>query len=201
MLDAVDYGLEYITIKRVIDLMVSSLGLLLGAPLIGAACLLIVCTSRGTPFYSQIRIGRNGCPFKIFKLRSMFLDAEKEGVRWASAQDPRVTWVGQILRKTRIDELPQFWNVLKGEMSVIGPRPERPEFVKQLMSTMPYYWERHLIQPGITGWAQINYHYGASVEDSCWKLKYDLYYLRHLSIALDLQILIQTIGALMKGAR
>jgi lipopolysaccharide/colanic/teichoic acid biosynthesis glycosyltransferase len=128
-------------------------------------------------------------------------DAEKGGARWASSGDSRVTAVGRFLRRTRIDELPQFWNVLKGDMSVIGPRPERPEFVEQLAKEIPMYPQRHWLKPGITGWAQINLPYGASVEDSQAKLCYDLYYLKHASLLLDLHIALRTLGVVMKGSR
>ena len=131
----------------------------------------------------------------------MIEGAEKDGAKWASAADSRITTIGKILRKTRIDEIPQFWNVLKGEMSLVGPRPERPEFVELLRREIPFYVQRHLVKPGLTGWAQINYPYGASVEDARNKLTYDLYYVKHSSLTLDFQILLRTVGTIMKGSR
>jgi lipopolysaccharide/colanic/teichoic acid biosynthesis glycosyltransferase len=157
--------------------------------------------SPGSAFYSQVRIGQFGRPFRIWKLRSMRNDAEKNGAQWAQERDARVTRIGRILRRTRFDEVPQFINVLKGEMSLVGPRPERPEFVGELAKQIPFYQQRHMLKPGITGWAQINLPYGATPESALNKLKYDLYYLKHASVTLDLQVLLRTIGALMKGSR
>jgi len=187
--------------KRMIDLGIGTLGLLLCAPLIAVAVLAIRLTSRGPAFYSQTRVGLYNQPFRIYKLRSMRTDAEKSGAQWARKRDDRVTPVGRILRKTRIDELPQFWNILRGDMAFIGPRPERPEFTRELAEKIPFYEKRHLVKPGLTGWAQIHYPYGASVEDARCKLEYDLYYVKHGSLQLDLHILVRTAGAIMKGAR
>ena len=131
----------------------------------------------------------------------MRTDSEVNGAQWAKENDSRITLVGKVLRKTRLDELPQFWNVLKGEMSLIGPRPERPEFVDELGEQIPFYLQRHLVKPGLTGWAQINYPYGASVEDAYNKLTYDFYYIKNASIGLDLQVFLRTIGTVMKGSR
>ena len=131
----------------------------------------------------------------------MRVDAEKDGPVWASNTDNRMTRVGRIIRKIRVDEIPQFWNILRGEMSIVGPRPERPEFVEKLAAEIPFYNQRHLVKPGLTGWAQINYPYGASTEDAMNKLKYDLYYIKHSSPGLDLQIILRTLGAMMKGSR
>ena len=139
--------------------------------------------------------------FRIYKLRTMTANAEQSGAQWAKKADPRVTWIGRILRKTRIDELPQFWNILRGDMAFIGPRPERPEFTRELAEQIPFYEKRHLVKPGLTGWAQINYPYGASVNDALKKLEYDLFYIKHGSIQLDIHILVRTVGAVMKGAR
>jgi sugar transferase (PEP-CTERM system associated) len=150
-------------------------------------------------FYKQERVGLNGRLFNIIKFRSMRLDAEKDGAKWATANDNRVTKVGFFIRKFRIDELPQIWNVFRGEMSFIGPRPERPQFVEQLIREIPYYNQRHNVKPGLAGWAQLNYPYGASVEDSMEKLKFDLYYVKHQSLMLDILILIRTVEVVLFG--
>ena len=150
-------------------------------------------------FYKQQRVGLNGQIFDIVKFRSMHPDAESAGAKWATKNDSRVTRIGQFIRKYRIDELPQLWNVFKGEMSFIGPRPERPEFVEQLMKEVPYYNQRHNVKPGLAGWAQLNYPYGASVEDSLEKLKFDLYYVKHQSLLLDILILIRTVEVVLFG--
>lgn len=196
-------GLEphYRIVKRLFDLGIASLGLLLTAPLVALAALAIRLTSRGPAFYSQTRVGLYNQPFRIYKLRTMTANAERSGAQWAEKADPRVTPIGRILRKTRIDELPQFWNILRGDMAFIGPRPERPEFTRELAQQIPYYEKRHLVKPGLTGWAQINYPYGASVTDALKKLEYDLYYIKHGSLQLDMHILVRTLGAIMKGAR
>ncbi|WP_158971688.1 TIGR03013 family XrtA/PEP-CTERM system glycosyltransferase [Paraglaciecola sp. L3A3] len=150
-------------------------------------------------FYKQERVGLNGKLFKIIKFRSMKLDAEKDGAKWATTNDSRVTRVGHFIRKYRVDELPQLLNVFKGEMSFIGPRPERPQFVEQLIREIPYYNQRHNVKPGLAGWAQLNYPYGASVEDSMEKLKFDLYYVKHQSLMLDILILIRTVEVVLFG--
>jgi exopolysaccharide biosynthesis polyprenyl glycosylphosphotransferase len=195
-----DYVL-YRAVKRMADLVLGMAGLALSAPVLLLALILIKLESHGPAFYSQVRVGRFGRPFRIWKLRSMRSDAEKEGAQWAQEGDTRVTRVGRVLRITRLDEAPQFWNVLKGEMSFVGPRPERPEFVNELAKEIRFYQHRHLLKPGITGWAQINYPYGATPEDALNKLKYDLYYVKNASLMLDVQIVLRTIGAVMKGAR
>jgi exopolysaccharide biosynthesis polyprenyl glycosylphosphotransferase len=191
----------YLVAKRGTDILISLIGLVTFSPLFILAALAIKLESRGPVFYSQTRCGLHNRPFRIWKLRSMRIDAESDGPQWASAKDKRVTFVGRILRKTRLDEAPQFWNILRGEMSLVGPRPERPEFVAKLASEIPYYEQRHLVKPGLTGWAQINYPYGATTEDALCKLRYDLYYIKHASVALDLQIALRTIGVAMKGSR
>jgi exopolysaccharide biosynthesis polyprenyl glycosylphosphotransferase len=191
----------YHRVKRIIDVLVSGFGLLLSAPLIAFAALAIIIESGQPIFYTQIRVGFRSKPYRIWKLRTMCTNAEKEGAQWAQQGDTRVTGVGRVLRRTRIDELPQFWNVLKGEMSMIGPRPERPEFVEKLVAAIPLYPQRHWVKPGITGWAQINYPYGASVEDAREKLCYDLYYIKNASILLDFHIVLRTIGAIARGSR
>ena len=191
----------YHRVKRMMDVIVALTGIALAIPVIIFAGLAIILESGRPLFYSQMRVGFRGRPYRIWKLRTMRTDAEKGGARWASSKDSRVTAVGRFLRRTRVDELPQFWNVLKGEMSMIGPRPERPEFVEQLAKDIPMYLQRHWLKPGITGWAQINFPYGASVEDSREKLCYDLYYLKYASLLLDLHIALRTLGAVMKGSR
>ena len=195
-----DYAL-FLATKRLADVLLAVAGTLLSAPLLLLAAVLIKMESPGSAFYSQVRVGQFGRPFKIWKLRSMCNDAEKQGAQWASKSDARVTRIGRILRTTRIDEVPQFFNVLRGEMSFVGPRPERPEFVTRLGKEIQFYEQRHLLKPGITGWAQINYPYGATIEDARNKLKYDLYYIKHASLLLDIQTILRTIGAVMKGAR
>jgi sugar transferase (PEP-CTERM system associated) len=184
--------------KRLFDLSASLVLLLIAAVPMLITALLVRTTSAGTIFYRQQRVGRFGKPFDVIKFRSMRADAEKEGKPiWASKSDPRVTAVGRIIRLTRLDELPQLLCVLKGDMSFVGPRPERPFFVADLAQQIPFYNERHVVKPGITGWAQINYQYGASVEDARCKLEYDLYYIKNYSLFLDLLILIQTVRVVL----
>lgn len=189
--------------KRVFDIVASLLLLALTAPMIALFAVAVKLDSRGPAFFRQTRVGLYGQPFSLIKLRSMRNDAEKGGAQWAAKDDPRVTRIGKLIRKLRIDELPQAWTVLKGEMSFVGPRPERPEFVSELEEQLPYYAERHMVKPGITGWAQINYPYGASIEDSRHKLEYDLYYAKNYSPFLDLLILLQTLRVVLwnEGAR
>ncbi len=190
-------------VKRAFDIAVSGVVLLLTAPVIGLFALAVKIESKGPAFYRQSRVGHYGQKFDLFKLRSMRTDAEKDGVQFATENDPRVTRVGRFMRETRIDELPQCWSVLKGHMSFVGPRPERPEFVRELDDRLPYYSERHIVKPGITGWAQVNYPYGASMEDSRHKLEYDLYYAKNYSLFLDLLIALQTLRVVLwnEGAR
>jgi exopolysaccharide biosynthesis polyprenyl glycosylphosphotransferase len=180
-------------IKRLGDVAVSALLLVLTSPLIILCAIGIKATDSGPIFYSQIRSGFNGKPFRIWKLRTMRINAEMDGPKWAEVRDRRITPIGRLLRITRIDELPQLTTVLLGEMSLIGPRPERPEFEEVLKQQITHYSLRHLMQPGLSGWAQVNYPYGASIEDAANKLSYDLYYLRNYSFALDLLILFKTI--------
>ncbi|PNU05089.1 TIGR03013 family XrtA/PEP-CTERM system glycosyltransferase [Novosphingobium guangzhouense] len=189
--------------KRVFDIAVSLLLLLVTAPVILLFALLVKIDSRGPAFYRQPRVGLFGQHFDVIKLRSMRTDAEAAGAQWASKDDPRVTRVGKFIRKVRIDELPQAWTVLKGEMSFVGPRPERPEFVSDLEDKLRYYAERHMVKPGITGWAQINYPYGASIEDARNKLEYDLYYAKNYTPFLDFLIILQTLRVVLwsEGAR
>ena len=150
-------------------------------------------------FYKQIRVGKDGNLFSIYKFRSMGKDAEKDGAKWAAKNDMRVTRVGGFIRKYRLDELPQLYNVFRGDMSFVGPRPERPEFVEQLVKEVPFYNQRHNVKPGLAGWAQLNYPYGASVSDAMEKLKFDLYYVKHQSFLLDLLILIRTVEVVLFG--
>jgi lipopolysaccharide/colanic/teichoic acid biosynthesis glycosyltransferase len=170
-------------------------------PLFPLIALAIKLDSHGPVLFKQKRVGRNGRNFDIYKFRTMVRDAEKNGAQWAVEKDPRVTRIGRILRRTRLDEVPQLWNVLKGDMSLVGPRPERPEFVEELAKEIPYYEQRHLVPPGLTGWAQVRYRYGASKEDAVRKLQYELYYVRHLSIMFDIEILLRTIPLVARGSR
>jgi sugar transferase (PEP-CTERM system associated) len=190
--------------KRLVDVLLAGAGLVLAMPLIGLVALAIRLTSSGPVLYHQRRVGQHGRVFVIHKFRSMRTDAEHgTGPVWASkAGDSRVTPIGGFLRRTRIDELPQLWNVLKGDMSFVGPRPERPEFVAELTKQIPYYGQRHVVRPGITGWAQVRYTYGASQEDALQKLQYDLFYIKNLSLALDLFIILNTVKTvvLRRGA-
>jgi sugar transferase (PEP-CTERM system associated) len=190
--------------KRLFDVAVSTAILILTAPLIALTAIAVKLESKGPAFFRQRRVGLYGAPFEILKLRSMREDAEVGGKAvWAQKDDPRVTRVGSVIRKLRIDELPQAWSVLKGDMSFVGPRPERPQFVADLEARLPYYAERHMVKPGITGWAQINYPYGASVEDARQKLELDLYYAKNYSPMLDVLILLQTLRVVLwpEGAR
>jgi sugar transferase (PEP-CTERM system associated) len=189
--------------KRLFDIAASLLLLALTAPVILLFALLVKLDSRGPAFFRQTRVGLFGENFEVIKLRSMRTDAEANGAQWATKNDPRVTRLGRFIRKVRIDELPQTWSVLKGEMSFVGPRPERPEFVDSLEEQLGYYAERHMVKPGITGWAQVNYPYGASIEDSRHKLEYDLYYVKNYSPFLDILIMLQTLRVVLwnEGAR
>ena len=185
--------------KRLLDVVVSALGLVLSIPLVVLIAALIRVDSAGPVFYRQVRVGLRGQPYMIWKFRSMRQDAEKSGPRWAQVNDPRISRVGWWLRKTRIDEFPQLVNVLAGDMSLVGPRPERPVFVQDLRTVIPYYDIRHTVRPGVTGWAQVKFRYGASREDSHTKLQYDLYYVKNLSLLLDVKILMHTIRVMMLG--
>lgn len=186
--------------KRWGDLFFSLASLLLFSPVCLAIAIAIKLDSRGPVFYKQERVGEDGVTFDLLKFRSMRVDAEKDGPVWARVNDERVTRVGRIIRKLRVDELPQMINVLKGEMSFVGPRPERPFFVQRLQKEIPFYFYRHTVKPGITGWAQIYYPYGACKEDALEKLKYDLYYAKHMSPLLDLQIIVATIKIALLGS-
>lgn len=182
------------TFKRAFDVVVSALMFVIALPAMVLVALAVKATSRGQVLYQQDRVGEGGRVFEIYKFRSMRADAEAgTGAVWARPDDPRVTPIGRFLRRSRLDELPQLWNVLRGDMSFVGPRPERPEFVGRLTEQIPFYGVRHFVRPGLTGWAQVRYAYGASVEDSLEKLQYDLFYIKHLSLVLDLYILVETV--------
>lgn len=186
--------------KIIVDKILSCIGIILSLPLLPIIALAIKCTSPGPVLFRQVRVGMHEKEFVLLKFRTMATDAESAtGAVWAQKNDPRVTRVGRFLRKSRLDELPQLFNVLKGDMSFIGPRPERPEFVDKLNREIPYYSNRHFVKPGITGWAQIKYPYGASVEDAIEKLRYDLYYIKHLSPSLDVLIVFETIKVILFG--
>lgn len=187
-------------IRRLFNLAMSLVGLSLSLPFAVLAAIAIKLDSPGPIFYAQERVGKNGRTFKILKFRSMRQDAEKDGVaQWAAQRDPRITRVGNFLRKTRIDEIPQFINILLGDMSFVGPRAERPVFVEQLSEQIPFYSQRHLVEPGLTGWAQVNYGYGSSVEDAVQKLQYDLYYIKNVSLLFDIWIMFKTIKVVLFG--
>ena len=192
---------EHSVLKRLLDIVVAGTGLLASLPLIVLIAFANRITSRGPVFYTQTRVGKGGRHFTLIKFRTMLPDAEAGGSTWASANDPRVTPLGRFLRRSRLDELPQLWNILKGDMSLVGPRPERPEFVGPLSAIIPFYEERHLIKPGLTGWAQINYPYGSNIADARRKLQLDLYYIKHTSHELDLIILLRTFGTFFLGSR
>jgi exopolysaccharide biosynthesis polyprenyl glycosylphosphotransferase len=184
---------SYHFIKRAIDLLAALLFMPVFLPLSLLTAFIVKISSPGPALFSQVRVGRNDRPFTIYKFRSMRTDAEKNGAQWATENDPRITAVGRFIRATRLDEIPQVFNVLRGEMSFIGPRPERPEFVSSLSKTIPHYHLRHLVKPGLTGWAQVKYRYGASEEDAATKLTYDLYYVKNVSLVLDIKIVLKTI--------
>jgi sugar transferase (PEP-CTERM system associated) len=192
-------GIVVRTMKRSIDLLIASIGLALAFPILAVIGILIKLDSPGPVFYRQVRVGLRAQPYMIWKFRSMFTDAEKGGARWTSERDPRISRVGRYLRKWRLDEVPQLINVIYGEMSLVGPRPERPVFVQELRSVIPFYDLRHVVPPGITGWAQTQFRYGASAEDSHVKLQYDLYYVKYLSLRLDFRILLETMRVIMRG--
>jgi len=185
--------------RNTVHWLVALLGFTLSLPIMFVTAILIKLESKGPVFYKQERVGKNGRTFVLTKFRSMKVDAEKSGPVWASKGDDRTTRVGRIIRKVRIDEIPQFWNILRGQMSFVGPRPERPHFVAQLAEEVPYYEQRHLIAPGLTGWAQIKYPYGASIEDARQKLQYDLFYIKNYSLVLDAIIMFETIKIILFG--
>jgi sugar transferase (PEP-CTERM system associated) len=191
-------------IKRMLDLSMAMILAIISAPMMALTAIAIKLDSPGPMLYSQERVGENGRVFKIYKFRSMRTDAEHAGTPiWAREGDERVTRIGRFIRKTRLDELPQLWNVMRGDMSFVGPRPERPFFVEQLAREIPFYQQRHSVKPGLTGWAQVKYQYGSTVEDAMEKLRYELYYIKHLSIVFDLTIVLDTVKVILfgKGAK
>ena len=189
--------------KRAIDIVLSLTALALAWPLMLLTALAVRLDSEGLVLYAQERVGEHGRPFTLYKFRSMRVDAERGTPVWARDRDDRVTRVGRVIRLTRLDELPQLWNVLRGDMSFVGPRPERPFFVEQLAAEIPFYRQRHAVKPGVTGWAQVKYRYGSSIEDAREKLRYDLYYIKHMSVVFDLTIVFDTVKVILfgKGAK
>jgi len=184
--------------KRLSDLAMAAVGLALASPIMLMVALALRLSSPGPVLYSQTRVGKDGVPFTICKFRSMRVDAEAaSGAVWSTQNDPRVTRVGRFLRRSRLDELPQLWNVLKGDMSFVGPRPERPEFIAGLTRQIPFYGQRHVVRPGLTGWAQVCHRYGSTIEDSQEKLQYDLFYIKHLSIPFDIYIVLETVKTVL----
>lgn len=187
----------YLLIVRILEILISIVGLSIGLLLLPLILIGNFFGNRGKLFYTQERVGKNGEVFNIMKFRTMVKNAEKDGAVFATSNDARITPFGKILRKSRIDEFPQFINILKGDMAVIGPRPERPIFVKEIAEVMPFYETRHVIKPGLTGWAQVNYSYGETIEDSLIKLQYDLYYIKHRSLFLDFNIIFKTLSTIL----
>jgi sugar transferase (PEP-CTERM system associated) len=189
--------------RRIVSFIVALAALVICLPVIPLVALAVRLSSPGPIFFTQVRVGLRGRLFKVYKFRTMHTNAEASGAVWATRNDPRITPLGRLMRKTRLDEMPQLWNVLRGDMAFVGPRPERPEFVEWLSRDIPYYDLRHMIRPGITGWAQVRYQYGATLEETKCKLEYDLYYLKHLSLGLDLLIMFETIKTIVlrRGAQ
>jgi exopolysaccharide biosynthesis polyprenyl glycosylphosphotransferase len=197
-------GSAFIMVRRVLSVIISLLGLILTLPLFPLIMLAISLDSKGPVFYTQTRMGKAGRLFKVVKFRTMRHDAEAaNGPQWAGNHDPRVTRVGKFLRTTRLDEIPQLWCVLKGDMAFVGPRPERPEFIEMLSKEIRFYGVRHMVRPGVTGWAQIKYKYGSTIDDAREKLQYDLFYIKNASIGLDLLIMFQTVKTVLlrRGAQ
>jgi sugar transferase (PEP-CTERM system associated) len=197
-------GSTFLFVRRILSVIISLVGLILALPLIPLIVLAILLDSRGPVFYTQARVGKAGRVFKVVKFRTMRQDAEAaNGPQWADDNDPRITRVGRFLRSARLDEIPQLWCVLKGDMAFVGPRPERPEFIEWLSKEIPYYVVRHMVRPGLTGWAQVKYKYGSTVEDAREKLQYDLFYIKNASLGLDLLIVFQTVKTVLlrRGAQ
>ncbi|SFJ09976.1 sugar transferase [Olleya namhaensis] len=187
----------YLTARRIFDIILSCVGILLGTVFLPLILIGNLIGNRGGLFYSQQRVGQNGIPFKIYKFRTMVKNAEQGGAVWATKNDSRITSFGKFLRTSRLDEIPQFINILKGDMSLIGPRPERPYFVEELSQVIPFYETRHIVKPGLTGWAQVKARYGSSIDDSLLKLQYDLYYIKHRSFLLDINIIVKTLSTVI----
>ena len=187
----------YLTYRRIFDVLLSCLGLALGLLALPLVLIGNLIGNRGGLFYSQERVGQNGIPFKIYKFRTMVKNAEQGGAVWATKNDSRITSFGKFLRTSRLDEIPLFINILKGDMSLIGPRPERPYFVEELSQVIPFYETRHIVKPGLTGWAQVKARYGSSIDDSLLKLQYDLYYIKHRSFLLDINIIVKTLSTVI----
>ena len=187
----------YLLVVKISEVILAIIGLLLGTLLLPFIILGNLFGNKGTLFYAQERVGKNGKTFQIYKLRTMIINAEQNGAVFSTQNDVRITPFGKFLRKTRIDEVPQFINILKGDMAIIGPRPERPVFVSEIAKIMPFYETRHILKPGLTGWAQVNYSYGDSINDSLIKLQYDLYYIKHRSLFLDISIIIKTLSTVL----
>jgi len=191
---------QSVTLQSIYSWLLGLIGVVVTLPIMGVVAMLIKATSPGPALFRQTRVGLGGSTFTLFKFRSMYKDAEaRTGAVWATRDDPRITPLGRWLRRLRLDELPQLFNVIRGEMSVVGPRPERPEFVEVLQERIPFYVQRHCIKPGITGWAQINYKYGETIEDSLKKLEYDLYYIKNLAVSLDAYIIFHTAKTMLLG--
>ncbi|MEP7274377.1 MAG: TIGR03013 family XrtA/PEP-CTERM system glycosyltransferase [Acidobacteriota bacterium] len=193
------HGAVWLAARRLLNILAALIGLILTSPIWIIAAIAIKLDSRGPIFYAQDRVGKNGKIFRIIKFRSMRADAEKDGPVWSTQNDERITRIGSLMRMTRVDELPQFFNILRGEMGLVGPRAERPFFVEQLSQQIPFYGQRHLVEPGLTGWAQVMYGYGSSVEDAQQKLQYDLYYIKNVSFWFDLWILLKSIRIVLFG--
>lgn len=186
----------YLVFKRVIDLIIGIIGCVIASPIILITCILVRLESKGNPIYSQKRVGLNNKEFSIYKIRSMVSDAEASGAKWATKNDSRITTIGKFIRMTRIDELPQFFNILRGDMTIIGPRPEREFFYKEFEKTIPNFRDRLMIKPGLTGYAQVNGGYDITPEA---KLELDLYYINHVSLGMDIKIIFKTIGIVFSG--
>jgi len=184
--------------RQIVSLAAAAFGLILFLPILPFVALAVKISSKGPLFFRQDRVGMGGRIFQVIKFRTMFTDAEAHGARWATKDDPRVTKIGSFLRKTRLDEVPQLWNILRGDMALVGPRPERPEFVSWLTDELPFYYLRTLIRPGLTGWAQVRYGYGATLAETKEKLEYDLYYIKHMTLGLDLLIMFETIKTILR---
>jgi exopolysaccharide biosynthesis polyprenyl glycosylphosphotransferase len=185
-------------VKRLSDLVMAAVGLALALPIMLMVAIALRISSPGPVLYTQTRVGKDGVLFTIYKFRSMRVDAEAaSGAVWSTQNDPRVTRVGRFLRRSRLDELPQLWNVLRGDMSFVGPRPERPEFIAELTRQIPFYGQRHVVRPGLTGWAQVRHRYGSTIEDSQEKLQHDLFYIKHLSVPFDIYIVLETVKTVL----